>query len=276
MLHIGNTNTLTIARAVRFGMYLASDGEEILLPRKHVPDGVAVGDTVDVFVYTDSEDRVVATTRRPLAEVGEFAALRVRDAIRIGAFLDWGLDKDLFVPCQLQRTPMRRGEVHVVYVCLDEVSRRVMGSAKLTRFLSEDTAELTQGQKVELLIHERSDIGLGAVVDGKYAGLLFHNEVFERLEVGNRRQGYVKRIREDGKIDLSLQPQGYVALMQTQSDVLEALTAAGGFLPLTAKSDPNAVYSQLGISKRAFKKLIGDLYKKRRITISDDGIRLVE
>jgi len=276
MLRIGNTNTLEVTRTVRFGVYLASDQGEILLPKKVVPAGVAVGDSIEVFVYTDSEDRLVATTLRPIAQAGEFAALRVRDVTGIGAFLDWGLDKDLFVPRQLQKRPMVKGKVYVVYVCLDEVSGRMMASSKLTRFFNADASELTEGQKVELLIHDRSEIGLGAVINGAHSGLLFHSDVFERLAVGDQRQGYIKNIREDGKIDLTLQPQGYVALMGTQSDVVEALTKAGGFLPLTTKSDPDDISRQFGISKKAFKKLIGDLYRRRKITISDDGIRLVE
>jgi len=276
MLQIGKTNTLEVVRIVRFGVYLASDRGEILLPKRYVPRGVAVGNSLDVFVYVDSEDRLIATTLRPLAQAGEFAALRVNDVARIGVFLDWGLDKDLFVPPRMQLRPMRKGKVYVVYVCLDEVSGRMMASSKLTRFFNDDTSELVEGQKVDLLIHEESDIGLGAVIDGKYSGLLFHSEVFGRLEVGDRREGYIKQIREDGKIDLSLQPQGYVALMETRTDVLEALTKASGFLPLTAKSPPQEIYRQFGISKKAFKKLIGDLYKRRKITIADDGICLVE
>ena len=276
MLQIGKTNTLEVSRIVRFGVFLASDRGEVLLPRKYVPTGAAVGDSVDVFVYTDSEDRLTATTQTPLARAGEFAALRVTDVIGIGAFLDWGLDKDLFVPRQLQLRPMRKGKAYVVYVCLDDVSGRMIASSKLTPFFAQDTSELTEGQKVELLIHGQSDIGLGAVIDGKYSGLLFHSEVLAPLAVGDRCQGYVKQVRDDGKVDLALQPQGYVALMEMQSSVIDELTTTGGFLPLTAKSDPGEIYRQFGISKKAFKKLIGDLYKRRRITISDDGIRLAE
>lgn len=277
MLHIGNRNLLRVSRLVDFGAYLASEKGEILLPGKYLPADTAPGDDLEVFVHTDSEDRLIATTRFPKAVVGEFAALTVRDVTRFGAFLDWGLEKDLFVPRQLQRETMLRGQTHVVYICLDEVSGRVIASGKLKRFFDADTQNLQIGQKVTLLIYERSELGFGAVIDGRYSGLLYHNEIFEFLRIGDTRDGYVKQVRENGKVDLALQPPGYQALMdESQHLILDALRRAGGFLPLTVKSDPEDIYHEFGISKKAFKKLIGGLYRERQISITEDGIRILE
>ncbi len=274
MLQIGRMNTLKVVKRVRFGLYLASDEGEILLPRKSVPGNPEVGSSLDVFVYTDSEDRLIATTSHPHAMVGEFAGLRVKDVNRVGAFLDWGLDKDLFVPFREQLDPMTAGQSYLVRVCLDEVTQRVIATSKLRRFLNPDTSTLREGQEVHLLIGERIPAGFRAIVDGQYMGLLHENDVFEDLRIGDRREGYIRRVRDDGKLDLALQPQGYRALMATQSQILKALEEAGGFLPFTAKSDPKEIAERFGLSKKAFKKLIGGLYKARKIVISDNGIHL--
>ncbi|MDT8391798.1 MAG: S1-like domain-containing RNA-binding protein [Lentisphaeria bacterium] len=277
MFDIGRRNTLTITRFSSPGAYLAwgEDGE-VLLPGKFVPADAAAGDCLAVFIYTDSEDRLVATTQQPYGMVGEFASLTCVKVTSFGAFLDWGLDKDLFVPRMCQAGPMREGQRYVVYISLDEVSGRVIGLAKLQRFLEERAEGLSRGDAVELLIWDRSDLGYKAVVNNRFSGLLYEDQGHRNIRRGDRLTGYVAGIRPDGKIDLSLSPQGYDDLINLTPVIVETLKKAGGFLPCNAKSDPELIQEHFGMSKKAFKKLIGALYKGRIITVDDRGIHLVK
>ncbi len=275
-MRIGHYNELAVGRLARPGAYLTDGETEVLLPGKYLPPGLAVGDSLTVFVYTDSEDRPVATTLRPAATVGEFASLTCVGVASFGAFLDWGLDKDLLVPRDCQLVPMRTSCRYVVYVTLDTVSQRVVGLAKLQRFLVERPAGLQRGQKVELLIWDRSELGFKAVVDGRFAGLLYHDQIRRRVAIGDRLPAYVKAVRDDGLTDLSLDPQGYDELLTLKPRLLDALRQADGFLPCNAKSDPDVIAERFGMSKKAFKKLVGALYKERLITLHDDGIRLAD
>lgn len=274
LLKIGDYNSLQVSRLASPGAYLEYADGEILLPGKFIPPGGAAGDILEVFVYRDSEDRLVATTQKPYAVVGQFASLRCVAVAPFGAFLDWGLDKDLLVPRDCQLVPMQEGRRYVVRVSLDEASGRIIGLAKIQRFLPEQATGLAPGQKVELLIWNRTDLGYKAVVNGAFGGLLFENELPHRILVGDRCEGYVKQIRPDGRIDLTLQPQGYEELLTQTPRVVEALEKAGGYLPCNGKSDPELIRKQFGLSRKAFKKIIGALYKDRIITITDDGMRL--
>lgn len=274
MLKIGNTNTLTVTRTSSHGLYLNSEQGEILLPNRYVTDDMEVGHPVDVFVYTDSEDRLVAVTDQPHAAVGQFAALRVKDATSFGAFLDWGLEKDLLLPFKEQLQPVRPGDTVVVRVCLDPRTQRVIAVAKLLPFFHRDTAGLREKQAVDVLVFQRTDLGYKVVVDQQYEGLVFQNEVFEPLAIGTARTGYVKKIRADGKLDVSLQPPGVAGIDAASDTVLQKLRAADGYLPYHDKSAPEEIQAEFGLSKKAFKRAIGSLYKDRRVVIEEGGIRL--
>ena len=278
MLKIGNTNTLTVARTSDYGLYLNSSQGDILLPNRYVTDAMEVGHTLEVFVYTDSEDRLVCVTDAPLAEVGKFAALRVKEVTSFGAFLDWGLEKDLLLPFKEQLFPVRTGDTVVVRVCLDPRTQRVIAVAKLQPFFHRDTALLNEKQQVSLLIFQETDLGYKVLVDHKYDGLVYRNEVFETLQIGQQKTGYLKRIRDDGKLDVSLQPLNAVAGMDaSRASVLQKLSEVdGGYLPYHDKSDPVAIERAFGLSKKAFKRAIGGLYKDKQVSLEDGGIRLIE
>lgn len=275
MLKIGNYNQLEVIEKTEDGYYLDSDKGDIFLPLEDLPEALQPGETVKVFVYNDSEDCLVATTSQPDAVVGEFAYLLVVDVTRIGAFLDWGLEKDLFVPFREQRERMKRGEKHIVRIYLDNKTNRLVASAKIYSFLDERAENLVEGQRVKLLIYKFTDLGVMAIVNHRFSGVLYRNEIFEKVQVGDSRIGYIKKIREeDGKIDLTLRPLGYAAVHDSKSVVLEKLVQAGGFLPYHDKSSPSEIIDFFNMSKKGFKKAIGGLYKEGKITISDLGIRL--
>ena len=274
MLTIGRYNDLTIVRKVDFGVYLSDGEQDVLLPIRQVPPRAGQGDVLRVFVYTDSEDRPIATTQQPRAIAGEFALLAVVSTGPVGAFLDWGLEKDLLVPHSEQRYPLREGRSYVVRVLLDKMTNRVIASAKLSKFLSTDTSALKEGQKVEALFTQHTDDGTMAIVDDRYAAAIFPDEIFDRLRIGERRTAYVKKIREDGKVSLSLNPQGYEAVAAQAPQILEMLKKAGGFLPYSDQTSPETIRAVFGMSKGSFKKLIGGLMKEGRIEISYHGIRL--
>jgi uncharacterized protein len=276
MAEIGKINTLTVARESEFGVYLdGGDLGEILLPQKYVPDHSAPGDEITVFVYGDSEDRLVATTETPYAKAGEFALLKVHSVNDVGAFLDWGLSKHLLVPFREQKTKMEAGKSYVVYVYLDEQSNRMCASARLDKFLKRQDADFETGQEVDLLLVSHTDLGYNAIINGAKWGVVYHNEVFQALRQGEHVKGYIKKIREDGKIDLSLQKTGYANVEDVTTTVLEILRARGGFIDVTDKSSPEAIYELFGMSKKTYKKAIGALYKQRLITIEENGIRIV-
>jgi len=274
-MRIGDYQELVAVKETPHGYYFADDEETVLLPRKECPKGLRYGNTLRLFVYTDSEDRPVATTKQPKAVVGEFAALEVVGVSGAGAFLDWGLDKDLFCPIREQLTPMRVGEMHVVRVYLDEVSRRVVCTAKVGRYLKSTGDGLEVGQKVKLMVSGRSPDALTVIIDESYRGSLYPDEQTRPLRIGEIHSGYIKQIRDrDGKIAVSLRPQGFASVLGERERVVEAVRQAGGFLAVSDRSSPEEIQDRFGISKGSFKKLIGTLYKDGVITIEANGIRL--
>ncbi len=280
MSQIGRMNTLYVLREVDFGIYL--DGEElgdILLPKREVPTGTKIGDQLEVFIYFDSSDMIITSTQKPKTQVDEFASLKVIDNNEMGAFLDWGLPKDLFVPFREQKHKLIKNRYYVVRTYLDNISQRIVASTKLDKFLKKETPDYQVGEAVDLFIVSRTDLGYKAIIENEFWGLLFRDEVFTPLQQGQKIMGYIKQIRPDGKIDLSLkepaQPER-VHIDASSQKIIEALKAAGGFLELTDKSPPNDIYKEFGISKKVFKRSVGGLYKKRLIKIEPGGIRLLE
>lgn len=273
MLLIGNYNQLKIARINALGALLSSDEGEILLPGRLVPKGAEPGSQLKVFIYVDSEDRLTATTRKPRAVVGEFAILKVKDNVTVGTFLDWGLEKDLLLPFGEQAAPLRRGEDVLVYVYLHS-SGRIAASTKLEKFLKPADFTLFEGEEVELLVYAFSDLGVKVVINNTFGGLLFRNELFTEPVCGERLKGYVKKIREDGKIDVTLRMGGALEAANDREVILDALQAHKGLLPLSDKSRPEAIAGLLRMSKKSFKKAIGGLYKEGLVDITADGVRL--
>ena len=277
MSELGKLNTLTVLKRLDFGIYLdGGDGEEILLPRRYVPEGCSVGDELEVFVYLDSEDMLIATTETPKAEVGECAFLEVLEVNRIGAFLDWGLPKDLLVPFGEQQKPMQVGQSYVVYLYVDPASERIAGSTKLDKFLGDTSPYYKERQAVDLLICGQTDLGYKAVVDGGTIGLLFKSDVLKPISIGQTMKGYIKHIREDKKLDLSLQLVTREALDDLSKRIIAFITAEGGQTTLTEKSSPEVIAKQFGVSKSSYKKALGKLYKKRLITIEKTHLALVD
>ncbi len=275
MAEIGKYNNLRVIKEVDFGVYLDGEKEgEILMPIRYVPKDCQVGDYVDVFLYLDSEDRPIATTEKPFAQVGEFAMLRVISVNKIGTFLDWGIMKDLLVPFREQKVTMIEGRSYLVYIYVDEDTRRIVASAKLNKFLDKTTPEYTVGQEVELLIESETDLGYKAIINNQHWGILYENEVFEQLAKGLKIKGFIKKIRTDNKIDLSLHPLGYEKVDPLTQMILDELKKEGGFIPISDKSEAEEVYRVFGISKKSFKQALGALYKRRIITITLEGIRL--
>lgn len=258
------------------GAYLdGRDRGEILMPGRYVPKGTVAGEAFDVFVYRDSEDRLVATPEKAKAMVGDFEALRVVSADpRIGAFLDWGLSKDLFLPLREQSRRVQAGEWVVVYVFVDLKTDRVVATTRLNRHLNVTPAAYEEGQPVDLLVYSRTDLGYGAIIAGAHTGLLYHNELPEPLRIGQKLVAYVKALRADGKIDLSLHPSGFRRVAPLKEQIMEALVAGGGRVPLGDESTPEAIRAAFGSSKKAFKQAIGSLYRERLIVIEGSTIRL--
>ncbi len=275
MVEVGKFNKLAISRETDFGLIF--DGlqlGEILMPNRYVSKDWKIGDKIEVFVYLDSEDRLTATTQRPKAQVGEFALLRCKDNTPIGAFLDWGLPKDLFVPFREQRMKMRKGDSYLVYLYYDKTSERIVASAKLDKYLNSKRF-YKANEEVDLIVWQKSDLGYKFIINNERWGMVFHNEIFQSLERGRKMKGYIKNVRPDGRIDLTLQKQGYEKVSQITDTILEHLKKNGGFMPITSKTPPERINALFGVSKKTYKNAIGALYKKRRITIEDDGVRLV-
>lgn len=277
MAEIGRYNKLRIEREVDFGVYL--DGEnlgEILMPLRYLPESYMIGDEVDVFISLDSEDRLVATTEKPLAMVGEFAYLEVVSVTRFGAFLDWGMPKDLFVPFREQRLSMEKGRRYVVRLYVDSETDRIVGTAKFERFLDNLVPEYEFGAEVDLLIYSETSLGYNAIIDNTFTGVIYRNEVFKPLNKGERMKGFIKKVRDDYKIDLMLTKPGYRKVDDMSEIVLNALKKYNGYLALNDNTNPELIYKLLGMSKKSFKKAIGLLYKDKIISINEDGIRLLE
>lgn len=276
MTEIGKINTLAVVRETANGLYL--DGEElgeILMPTKFVTPEVKEEEKATVFVYTDSEDRLVATTEKPLAKVGDFACLRVNAVTSIGAFLDWGLPKDLFVPFSEQNAKMREGGEYWVYVYLDLLTNRVVASAKLHKFLDNTPPPYQIGDEVDIIILEETDLGYKAIVNEEHTGILYRNQVFSSLIPGMKTKAYIQKIRDDEKIDLLLEKPGYEKVDAISQRILTELKNNRGFLAVSDKSSPEMIHSMFGISKKNFKKAVGALYKQRLIDFHSDGIRLL-
>lgn len=277
MIKIGRSYELDVIKAVDFGFYLdAEDLGEVLLPIKYAPADLDVGDYLEVFLYLDAEGRPVATTQKPKARVGEFAYLNVVANTDVGAFLDWGLDKDLLVPFSEQHRPMEVGHAYLVYVYINEVDGRIVASSKIDKFLDDEAPhDFKPQQAVNLTIANSTDLGYKAIVNHSHWGVLYKNEVHQRLSFGQSIKGFIKHVRPDGKIDLSLEG-GQVTRDKYSQIILNYLKRKNGFAPVHDKSDPKLISDLFGMSKGAFKKAIGGLYKQRVISIEKDGIRLLE
>ncbi|MCI1647781.1 MAG: S1-like domain-containing RNA-binding protein [Bacteroides sp.] len=274
---LGKFNLLEVVKRVDFGVYLNGGEEgEILLPKRYVPENCELGDQLNVFVYLDNEERLVATTLAPLVEVGKFAFLEVAWVNQFGAFLNWGLMKDLFVPFGEQKMKMLVGKKYIVYVHVDDESYRIVASAKIDRYLSKENPSYTSGEEVDILIWQKTDLGFKAIIDNKYAGLLYESEIFQPLHVGDVLKAYIKQVREDGKIDLMLQKPGFEKVDDFSKTLLHYIKEHGGRISFTDKSPADVVYNTFGVSKKTFKKGIGDLYKKHLILLQKDAILLVD
>ncbi|MFK7907269.1 MAG: S1 RNA-binding domain-containing protein [Chitinophagales bacterium] len=277
MIKIGEFNILKAYRQTDNGVYMCDEQElnEVLLPNKYVPEDLKKSDELNVFIYKDSEDRITATTLTPKILLNKYAYLKVKDVNRFGAFLDWGLEKDLMVPFSQQNKKMRPNASYLVYLYLDEETERLVASCKLRHFLQEEPLTVEKDEEVDIIIWEQTDIGYNVIINELHKGLVYKNEIFQRIHPGDRMKGFVKEIREDNKIDISLQKQGYSNVTEKLDPLTQALLKNGGFLPLNDKSAPEEIYKRMKMSKKTFKKAIGALYRQRTIRIEEDGIYLV-
>ncbi len=274
---LGDYNQLKIVKEVDFGLYLdGGDEGEILLPKRYIPEIYNIGDEINVFLYLDQDERLVATTQHPLAKSGDFAFLECSWVNEYGAFLNWGLMKDLFCPFREQKRRMEIGSSYIVYVTVDEESYRIMASAKIEKFLCKDFPPYKPGNEVDILVWQKTDLGFKVVIDNHYAGLIYRDQIFRHIQTGDRMKAYVTCVRPDGKIDLALQPTGRQQTLDFSEVLLDYLQRNGGYCDLGDKSDAEEIKKRFEVSKKVYKKAVGDLYRRRLITISDKGIRLVE
>ena len=275
-INVGQFNLMRVDRKVDFGFYMDDGAEGILLPKRFVPAGLQIDDTISVFVYHDSDNRLIATTQEPFAVVGDIAALKVVALTNQGAFLDWGLMKDLFVPVSQQLSSMRLGGKYLVKLYLDKQTGRVAATEKIDNQISNDILTIKEGEKVKLQVYRESDIGYVVIVNQVHQGLVYKNEVFTHLHIGQMiEEGFVKKIREDNKLDIGIGKQGVEKLDDDQVKLIQLLKLHKGFLPYHDKSSPEDIYAFFSISKKAFKMNVGILYKAKKITIEDGGIRLI-
>lgn len=273
---LGDYNRLVVVKEVDFGLYLdGGDEGEILLPKRYVPHTYAIGDALDVFIYLDQDERLVATTETPLAKVGQFAYLECSWVNEYGAFLNWGLMKDLFCPFREQKKRMEIGYSYIVYVYLDEESYRIVASAKVEHFFAQDRPTYRRGDEVDLLVWQKTDLGFKVIIDNRYPGLAYEDQIFKHVHTGDSMKGYISNVREDGKIDVTMQQTGQKQAESFAEVLLEYLQAHGGYCELGDKSDAEDIKRRFQVSKKIYKKAIGDLYKRRLIDIQEDGIRLV-
>ena len=272
---LGKYNQLEVVKEVDFGVYLdGGDDGEILLPTRYVPEGCKPGDMLNVFIYLDNEERLIATTLQPKVQVDEFACLEVAWVNEYGAFLDWGLMKDLFVPFREQKMKMQKGQRYVVHAHVDENSYRIMASAKIEKYLSKEMPPYQSGEEVEIMTWQRTALGYKVIVDNRFSGLVYQKEIFKALEPGMRMSAFVRQVREDGKIDLTLQKDGLQKVDDFAEVLLQFVKEQGGYTRLNDKSAPEEIYNIFGVSKKTFKKAVGDLYKRRLILLVENGIRL--
>lgn len=275
MIQVGQYNTLTVVKVVDFGVYLdGGERGEILLPNEYVPKSCFPGDNLKVFIYFDSEDRIIATTEIPNITVGEFAYMRAVSTSSVGAFMDWGLRKDLLIPFREQKEPVVADKWYLVYAYIDKTTDRLVGSTKIDKFLDQVYPEYEQNQEVDILVARRSDIGYNVIINNMHWGLIYSNEVFQPLKTGQKLKGYIKEVREDEKIDVTLQLPGYEKIDGLAATVLEKIKDNGGVLDVSDKSDPEVIYNLFGCSKKNYKKALGMLLKKQLIVIGGDEIKL--
>lgn len=277
MIRLGEYNTLEILRETDPGLYLGDTEENVvLLPHRYKPENFNIGDMLEVFVYLDYEERPVATTLTPHVLLNDFGYLHCSDVNEFGAFMDWGVQKQLFVPFKEQARPMKVGNWYIVYLSMDEQTNRLVGSSKTNKYLNNDTVTLEKFDEIAIMVTHITDLGANVIVNGKHKGLIFINDIFEDIRTGDTMKAFVKSVREDNKIDVVLQSPGYRSIEPNANFILEELKAAGGFMPLHDKSDPQAIKNELGMSKKSFKKAIGTLYKDKQIAIKPDGIELID
>ena len=277
MIRLGEYNTLEILRETDPGLYLGDTQENVvLLPHRYKPENFNIGDMLEVFVYLDYEERPVATTLTPHVLLNDFGYLHCSDVNEFGAFMDWGVQKQLFVPFKEQARPMKVGNWYIVYLSMDEQTNRLVGSSKTNKYLNNDTVTLEKFDEIAIMVTHITDLGANVIVNVKHKGLIFINDIFEDIRTGDTMKAFVKSVREDNKIDVVLQSPGYRSIEPNANFILEELKAAGGFMPLHDKSDPQAIKNELGMSKKSFKKAIGTLYKDKQIAIKPDGIELID
>jgi predicted RNA-binding protein (virulence factor B family) len=272
-METGKYNKLKVVKAVDFGLYLDSgDGREILLPLRYMPENAAVDDEIEVFIYNDNEGRPIATTEKPYGAVGEFQFMKVKDKSAAGAFLDWGLMKDLLVPFSEQKEDMKIGAYYLVYIYLDFITKRIVASTRLDKFLDNVPPDYEQNQEVDLIVANKTELGYKVIINHLHWGLIYNNQVFGELQTGEKCKGYIKEVREDEKIDVSLYPLGYNKVETVIHQMMQELDKNKGFLPYNDKTDAALIYATFSCSKKSFKQAIGYLYKKRLIKIEDKGI----
>jgi predicted RNA-binding protein (virulence factor B family) len=274
-MEIGHYNTLKIARDTKVGLFLTDGKEDVLLPLKYIPKEYKIDDEIIVFVYLDHEERPVATTLEPYILLDEFGLLRVNFVNKFGAFLDWGLEKDIFVPFKEQARPMEKGKRYLVFAYMDEKTNRIVASSKTNQFLNNENITVQVGEEVDLIISHITDLGINVIINDIHKGLLYKDQVYDDIRTGDRMKGFIKTIRPDNKIDVSLQKIGYENIEPNAEKILDELRASRGFLKLNDNSHPDDIKTVLKMSKKTFKKAIGALYKEKRIEIKDDGIYLV-
>ena len=277
MLKLGQHNTLTVTKQVDFGLYLDGGQEgDILLPQKYVPEGTQVGDELRVFIYLDQEERTIATTEEPFAQVGDFAYLECSWVNQYGAFLNWGLTKDLFCPFREQKKRMEVGKSYIVHIQIDKETYRIVASAKVEHFLHTDVPPYHHGESVDLLIWQKTELGFKVIVNNQYGGLIYENQVFQPIHTGDRLQGFVNTVRPDGKLDITLQPTGRKQTKDFAETLLEWLQQHDGFCPLGDKSDADAIKELFHVSKKTFKRAVGNLYKRQLVIPNNDSLTLVK
>jgi len=277
MIEIGKYNTLKIDRDTQVGLFLTDGKDDVLLPNKYVPKVFEIGEEMAVFVYLDHEERPVATTLQPYILLNEFALLRVNYINNVGAFMDWGMEKDILVPFKEQARPMEKGKRYLVYLYMDEKTNRLVASSKTNQFLNNDNITVEAGEEVDLIVSHITDLGINVIINEQYKGLVYKDEVYdERIRTGDRIHGFIKTIRPDGKIDVSLQKLGFENIEPNAEKILDELRANRGFLRLNDNSHPEDIKTVLKMSKKTFKKAVGTLYKQKLVEIKEDGIYLIK
>lgn len=278
MIKIGQFNTLTVVKRVDFGVFVDGGQEygNILLPKRYLPKDVQLGDDLDVFIYFDSQDEIIATTEKPLAQVGQFAKLACINTNAIGAFLNWGLAKDLLIPFSEQRVKMQEGQSYLVYLYVDKASGRIVGTTKFNKFLDKSPADYKKNDPVDIVVLEQTSLGYKCAINSNHSGLIFKTESFGKIFIGKHLKAYIKQVRDDGKIDLSLQKIGQEKITSLVDKIIQSLEKKGGFLPINDKSSPKEIFDLFRTSKATFKKTIGHLYKEKKIRIGSDGIYLIK